>query len=1077
MVIIDAPDDIFTLPTGLTASGIAGLTVLIVRAESLGSALTIGPSETLQLENRKITIDADTDAAVADAMTTTDFAAFARKMAPYRPFGFGTDNSDVGVVAPRTKQSISFAEALGIDDIDAYDPHAEWERNAAAPAVRAPLGYVTDDAGKATGEILYLDIAETAKGGTGPTGALQGVTGSGKSHLIGGWVASMAAHYSPERLNFILMDFKGGATFIGFQTLPHVLAVITNLEREAELLSRAKDVILGEITRRETLITETARAADIIEYRKVAISRPELPALPDLLIVADEFKEFIENNREYMKVFESVSQKGRSLGIKLLLASQYIDQTIIGNVGKNQTYGISLKASDSASSTQVIKSAAAVQLPIGTGDAYLRQDRPPEGVDQLTRFRGFDIGAEYRRPLAPRTIEDRTTRGGGVTVGDFDDDVHSLGLSLFTSISDEQPVTGRHAAPEVAEQAAVETGMTIKSAVLGRLAEITDIPAPKQLWLPTLKAPITAKTVGRAQSSDRLKFRIGVLDDPRRHQQLPFDIIPEGPNAHIRVLGAPGSGCSTTIEAIVAAAALSYRPKEVSFYIIDCGAKLQEVGEFPNVGQYARRQETEMIDRLLGEFLRVAELRDTEFGRRSVTTFTAYQQSQIAEPNPSDPYGHMFLVIDGAQTFLSDDEDYSRRQRLLRILDRGRAYGIHVIAAGGPETIWTRIDSYFGLFLYHSVPDTSVPAVSIDIDTKTMIKTMPNNQPGRIFELGHKLHGRVMLPHVGTVLPADASDPNNLKWDYQTDHGAAIAAFGEELARTHGGETAERIVTVPQVLASGIVYDMYRSWVEVEPSARRTMPLGVSAADVTLVSLPDTSVGSRSPHLIVAGDHGSGKTTMLRWLMAMITQQYTPDEAVIYLLDPSYTLLNERDYLRRTGHLARYGTDKATSSTAVEEAANIIKGRLPSDPESLSAQDIYTRSWYTGPEVFVVADNVEQLTSAEWGVVGPINQLEGLLNRNDLGLHIYASTPANTFSMDKGKGILNAVLSTNPHTLLLSGTGIEAVFGSAATGNAVKFRKRRPGLGQLYSADLEHSPVIQTPNEPPWELPDDSVAQ
>lgn len=1079
VVIIDTPDDTFTLPAGLTQSGVSGLTFLIVRAESLGGTLTIGPAETLKLEDRKISIDNDTDAAVADAMTVIDFADFARAMSPYRPFGFGTDNADSGVVAPRTKQSISFTEVLGIDDIDEYDPHEMWERNADKPAVRAPLGYVTDDIGKATGDVLYLDIAETAKGGTGPTGALQGMTGTGKSYLLGLWVLSMVAHYSPERLNFILMDFKGGATFIGFQDLPHVLAVITNLEREAELLARAKDVILGEITRRETLITETARAADINEYRKIAATRPDLPALPNLLIVADEFKEFIENNREYLKVFESISQKGRSLGMHLNLSSQFVDASIIGNIGRNTTYGISLKVADSAASNTVIKSSAAVQLPIGTGDAYLYQALPPEGVEQLTRFRGFsELETEYRRPLAIRSVEDRaTTRRAGVTVGDFDDDAHALGLSLFTSISNQQIGTGRHAAPDIAEQATVETGMTIKKAVLGRLAQITDIPAPKQLWLPTLKAPITAKTVGRSGSSDRLRLRIGVLDDPRRHRQLPLDINPEGSNAHIRILGAPGSGCSTTIEAIIAASAMSYRPSQASFYIIDCGAKLQEVSNFPNVGQYARRQETEMIDRLLGEFLRVAELRDTEFGRRSVTTFAAYQQSKVDNPNGADPYGHMFLVIDGAQTFLSDDEDFSRRQRLLRILDRGRAYGIHVIASGGPDTIWAKIDSQFGLFLYHSVPDTSVPPVSIDHDTKAMIKTMPNDQPGRLFELNTKLHGRVMLPHAGTIEPGDDTDPNNIRWNYQVDYGTDIAAFGEELSRTHAGERAERIVTVPPVLSNGVVWDTYRSWVEVEPTARRTMPLGISAADVTLVSLPDTSVGSRSPHLIVAGDHGSGKTTMLRWLMAMITNQYTPAEAVIYLLDPSYGLLTERDYLRRSGHLARHGTDKATATAAVQEVAELIASRQPTDPESLSAQDIVTRSWYTGPEIFVIADNIEQLTAKGYGEVGPINQLDGLLNRNDLGLHLYVSTPANTFTMDKSKGFLNAVLATNPHTLLLSGTGTDAVFGSASTGNAVKFRKRRPGLGQLHSADLEHSPVIQTPHEPPWTLPDDAVRQ
>ena len=68
----------------------------------------------------------------------------------------------------------------------------------------------------------------------GPHGLVIGATGSGKSELLRTLVLGLAMTHSPEILNFVLVDFKGGATFAGMAGMPHVSAIITNLADELD---------------------------------------------------------------------------------------------------------------------------------------------------------------------------------------------------------------------------------------------------------------------------------------------------------------------------------------------------------------------------------------------------------------------------------------------------------------------------------------------------------------------------------------------------------------------------------------------------------------------------------------------------------------------------------------------------------------------------------------------------------------------------------------------------------------------------------------------------------------------------
>jgi len=98
---------------------------------------------------------------------------------------------------------------MGIDDPAALDPALQWGRRTATSLLRVPIGTAED------GTVVELDIKEAAEGGLGPHGLCVGATGSGKSEFLRTLVLGMITAHPPDVLNLVLVDFKGGATFLG----------------------------------------------------------------------------------------------------------------------------------------------------------------------------------------------------------------------------------------------------------------------------------------------------------------------------------------------------------------------------------------------------------------------------------------------------------------------------------------------------------------------------------------------------------------------------------------------------------------------------------------------------------------------------------------------------------------------------------------------------------------------------------------------------------------------------------------------------------------------------------------------
>jgi S-DNA-T family DNA segregation ATPase FtsK/SpoIIIE len=312
----------------------------------------------------------------------------ARRLARYRPTGAGS------LAGPESAAGLP--ELLGLvrggpgtvtaEAVEALRVH---RRRRAADRLCVPVG--VDDAGVP----VALDLKESAQGGSGPHGLCIGATGSGKSELLRTLVLGLVATHSSAELNLVLVDFKGGATFLGLGGLPHVSAVITNLADELHLVDRMADALEGELTRRQELLRAAGNLTGVAEYAAArrTVGR-DLPPLPALLVVVDEFSELLAQRPELVDLLGTIGRLGRSLGIHLLLASQRLDEGRLRGLDSHLSYRIALRTFSAAESRAVLGVPDAHRLPPAPGSAFLATG------GRAGRFRAAYVSGDHR-PVGP----------------------------------------------------------------------------------------------------------------------------------------------------------------------------------------------------------------------------------------------------------------------------------------------------------------------------------------------------------------------------------------------------------------------------------------------------------------------------------------------------------------------------------------------------------------------------------------------------------------------------------------------------------------------------------------------------
>ncbi|MBI4935828.1 MAG: hypothetical protein HY828_18250 [Actinobacteria bacterium] len=276
------------------------------------------------------------------------------------------DPEDPLAAAGRLPRSVAMHELIhgGADAVlERWHAHGD-------PAPRTPIGMAADG-------IVDLDLVRD-----GPHALVAGTTGAGKSELLRSMVVGMAAHSSPEHLSFVLVDYKGGAAFDMCAHLPHVVGTVTDLDDR--LADRALRSLHAELRRREAVLREHG-AADLGALRL----RAPWVVLPRLVVVVDEFAALVAEQPDFLHSLVGVAQRGRSLGVHLVLATQRPHGVISDDIRANTNLRIALRLHDPADAIDVVGQRSPAQLPRTLpGRAVMRL-----GADEHVTFQTAQVHA------------------------------------------------------------------------------------------------------------------------------------------------------------------------------------------------------------------------------------------------------------------------------------------------------------------------------------------------------------------------------------------------------------------------------------------------------------------------------------------------------------------------------------------------------------------------------------------------------------------------------------------------------------------------------------------------------------
>ena len=546
--------------------------------------------------------------------------------------------------------SVKTSEDPVMEELGLYPPPAtlRYRPRYGSARLRIPVG--ADDGGAP----VYLDFKESAEGGMGPHGLCVGATGSGKSEFLRTTVVGLAATHSPDQLNFVLVDFKGGATFLGLDQLPHVSAVITNLEQELILVNRMEDALRGEMTRRQEQLRAAGNFAGVSDYEQARrAGQIDAPPMPALLIVVDEFSELLSARPEFAELFVAIGRLGRSLHMHLLLASQRLEEGRLRGLESHLSYRIGLKTFSVAESRSVLGVPDAYHLPAIPGIGYIKS-----AAAEPVRFRSAYVSGPVVRPQpvdGAAAGAEQGLQGQVAAVAEFT--AENWTREAFGASSSD----GGMVDPPV---------QTSEQTVLGAVvAAVSHVPTrAHRVWLPPLPEAIELQP-DEQLPRQRLTGVIGLVDKPLFQRQDPLRIDLRTTGGHVAIVGAPRSGKTTAARTAVLALADGISARDLHFYIVDCGAGgLSDLAELPHVASVAHRGDEELIRRTLG-FLR------REVSRREQLFRTNGWLSSEAARAAGQP--DSVLVIDGWGAFktefpaLSDD--------VQALVADGLAVGIHVL--------------------------------------------------------------------------------------------------------------------------------------------------------------------------------------------------------------------------------------------------------------------------------------------------------------------------------------------------------------------------------------------------------------
>tara|TARA_Y100000114_G_scaffold96193_2_gene89489 strand:- start:721 stop:5157 length:4437 start_codon:yes stop_codon:yes gene_type:complete len=655
----------------------------------------------------------------------------ARRLAPVVDVGVPeADDSDL----PR---SVAYPTLAGMEILDAPDAIVErWRQNGSLavrdgspPVRRKKEGNLRAVVGHAGSEPFVLDLRAD-----GPHALVGGTTGAGKSEFLQSWVLGMAAAHSPDRLTFLFVDYKGGSAFADCVSLPHTVGLVTDLS--PHLVRRALTSLRAELRYREHVLN-AKKAKDLVTLEKTG--DPDCP--PSLVIVVDEFAALVQEVPEFVDGVVDVAQRGRSLGLHLVLATQRPAGVIKDNLRANTNLRIALRMADADDSVDILGDKLA---------AYFDPSIPGRGAakrgpGRLTSFQTGYVGGHTTGQAPPPRIDVRELDFGSHTVWEM---------------------------PRVESAEESDAGPTDISRIVATVsaaAETATVPTPRKPWLNELAAVYSFSKLPNPRTDERLP--LGVLDDPATQSQPTVFYEPDR-DGNLAIYGTGGSGKSTALRTIaVAAAATTRNGGPTHVYGLDFGSRgLSMLSDLPHVGGIISGDDEERVIRLIRMLRDIVDDRATRYAAVNADTIGEFRR--IAQA-PNEP--RILLLVDGIGAFKEQYEFGPVNLSVwytafAQIAADGRGLGVHIVVAGDrpnsvpnsiASTVQRRIvlrmaneDEYMMLGVAKDVLDSSSPAGRGIIDDNEVQIAILGESSNVAVQAREVKHLAAAVERLGGVRPA-----------------------------------------------------------------------------------------------------------------------------------------------------------------------------------------------------------------------------------------------------------------------------------------------------------------------------------
>nr|BBH95310.1 type VII secretion protein EccC [Thermogemmatispora argillosa] len=892
-------------------------------------------------------------------------------------------------------QDIRLLELLEIPSADSIELSRCWQATEGEheKLLRVPIGR------RADGHPLLLDLKEAADKGMGPHGLIVGATGSGKSELLRTLVSALAITHDPRTLNFVLIDFKGGASFNDFQALPHVVGVVTNLQSDLALVDRVYAALLGEQQRRQRMLRDAGNLDNIKQYRAKWKMHPEMEPMPHLLIIVDEFAELIAQRSDFLDLFVTMGRVGRSLGLHLLFATQRLEEGRIKGLESHLRYRICLRTYSATESRTVLGTADAYYLPSVPGIGYFKVD-----VETYELFKCALISVPYL-PLAEQTSLESKIR-------------------IFTAngklLHYQQAVGGaRHLAPAIAGSAELHTEMDV---IIKRIAQAVPpafTRAIHQVWLPPLPRVLTLDTVlahtehphltgiyanGSPAFGD-LRVPVGLVDKPLEQTQEPLWLDFSGTGGHLSIIGAPQSGKSTFLRTLITSFMLTHTPRDVQFYCIDMGGGLLRIFEqAPHVGAVCSKPERDKIRRVVRQMRRVIEEREFLFRERGIDSMTTFRALRQRGELDDVPFGDVFLVIDNFAQFYQDFDQLE--PDLVEIVSSGLAYGVHlIIATNRWAEVRPRLRDNIGTRLELRLNDP------IDSELgRAIASAIPAGVPGRGANRD-KLFFQIALPLMVAGGQTEIEDLHLRIQEY-------LLALIERIRSSWKSLVAPPILMLPPLVR----------WEDLpgpSPDEPPGVPIGLEEFRLKPVYI-DLITGG--PHFLILGDSECGKTSLLRAWIRGIERRYTPQQVAYAIIDFRKRLLDFVD----SKSLLTYAYNSQTLTSCVGNLKVDLERRLKKISEVPLSELRRPQQW-NGRHYFLFVDDYEAIGGSGGSPLMPLQ--EYLIVGRDVGFHLVLVHRVGGVSRAMFEPIMQRLREMGTPGLILSGDPMEGklLHGQAAT--------------------------------------------